>query len=201
MFKPKNLISLGKMTYAQWGKDKVPRMAAALAYYTIFSLAPLLIITISIAGLVFGQKAAQGEIVAQIQGMIGADSAKAIEAMLQSAAQKPAPGLLASIVGIFTLLLGSRGSLCRASRRFEYNLECSSAREIRHLEPGQKSTAQFQHGRRYWVSIVGFAAPQRRPGRRVKILWRILTDFFGDSASYPCSTRAGICSICRCRLP
>lgn len=83
-------------------------MAAALAYYTIFSLAPLLIITIAIAGLVFGQKAAQGAIVAQVQGLIGTQSGKAIEAMLQSA-HKPAPGLIASIIGVITLLLGAAG--------------------------------------------------------------------------------------------
>src|SRR5258708_35906353 len=60
--RPKATLALLKVTYLEWSRDKVPRMGAALAYYTIFSLAPLLVIAIAIAGLAFGVKAAQGEI-------------------------------------------------------------------------------------------------------------------------------------------
>lgn len=83
-------------------------MAAALAYYTIFSLAPLLIISIAIAGFIFGRDAARGAIVGQIQGLIGTESGRAVQAMLQSA-QKPLHGILATIVGIAALLLGATG--------------------------------------------------------------------------------------------
>ena len=60
-----------KITFSQWRQDQASVMAAALAYYTVFSLAPLLIIVIAIAGAVFGEQAAKGELVMQIQGLIG----------------------------------------------------------------------------------------------------------------------------------
>jgi membrane protein len=81
-------------------------MGAALAYYTTFSLAPLLIIVIAVAGLIFGQEAARGEIVAQIAGLVGEQGAKAIEDLLASASH-PSSSLLASAVGLATLLLGA----------------------------------------------------------------------------------------------
>lgn len=107
-FSPKKFWMLLKSTAMQWSKDKAPRMGAALAYYTIFSLAPLLIISIAIAGFIFGREAARGAIVGQIQGLIGTESGRAVQAMLQSA-QKPAHGILATIIGIVALLLGATG--------------------------------------------------------------------------------------------
>jgi membrane protein len=83
-------------------------MSAALAYYTIFSLAPILVIAVAIAGLVFGVQAAQGEITEQIQGLIGLDGAKAVQVMIQSA-HKPAHGAIASVIGVLALLLGASG--------------------------------------------------------------------------------------------
>jgi membrane protein len=97
-----------KITYSEWSADKVPRMGAALAYYTIFSLAPLLIIAIAIAGLAFGEKAAQGAIIGEIQGLVGPDSAKAIQTMIE-AAHKPTAGVLASLLGVIVLLVGASG--------------------------------------------------------------------------------------------
>jgi membrane protein len=72
----KTVISLLKQTFTEWQEDKAPTLAAALAYYTVFSLAPLLIIVIAIVGLVFGAEAAQGQIVAQLQSLIGKDGAQ-----------------------------------------------------------------------------------------------------------------------------
>jgi membrane protein len=105
----KSLFGMLKEAAADWNDDNVPRLGAALSYYTIFSLAPLLLITISIAGLVFGQEAAQGRIVHQIDGLLGQDGAKAIEGMLENA-RKPATGLLATLAGIATLLFGATGA-------------------------------------------------------------------------------------------
>jgi membrane protein len=105
---PKAVFELLKMTFTSWSNDKVPRMGAALAYYTIFSLAPLLVIAISIAGLVFGAKAVQGQIMGEIQGLIGPDSAKAVQTMIQSA-HKPANSMIASLIGLVVLLLGASG--------------------------------------------------------------------------------------------
>jgi membrane protein len=89
-----------------WVDDFAPSMGAALAYYTIFSLAPMLVIVIAVAGFFFGQDAAQGEIVAQLQGMVGATAASAVESLLKSASE-PGQGIIAATIGIFTLMLGA----------------------------------------------------------------------------------------------
>jgi membrane protein len=102
------VLEMVKLTYTDWSNDKAPRMGAALAYYTIFSLAPLLVIAISIAGLVFGAQAVQGQIMGEIQGLIGPDSAKAVQAMIQSA-HKPANSTIASIMWFIVLLIGASG--------------------------------------------------------------------------------------------
>src|SRR5438045_6096979 len=102
----KATLKLLKETAAAWTGDYAPSMGAALSYYTLFSIAPLLLIVIAVAGLVFGANAARGEIFGQLAGLIGPEGAKAIEGLLQ-AADRPAQGMLAAIVGIFTLLLGA----------------------------------------------------------------------------------------------
>ncbi|HZF78439.1 MAG TPA: YihY/virulence factor BrkB family protein [Rubrivivax sp.] len=89
-----------------WSDDYAPSMGAALAYYTLFSVAPLLLIVISVAGLVFGEDAARGEIMEQLQGLIGIESAKAVEALLQSV-NKPSKGVLGTVVGIVVLIIGA----------------------------------------------------------------------------------------------
>jgi membrane protein len=81
-------------------------MGAALAYYTLFSIAPLLIIAIAVAGFVFGQEAARGEIVAQIQGLIGREGAIAVQGLLRSA-NAPAQDIVATVVSIITLVIGA----------------------------------------------------------------------------------------------
>jgi membrane protein len=105
---PKSIFALLKATYLEWSKDKVPRMGAALAYYTIFALAPLLVIAIAIAGLAFGVQAAQGEVTGEIQGLIGHDGANAVQTMIQSV-HKPAHSAIATLIGFVALLLGASG--------------------------------------------------------------------------------------------
>jgi membrane protein len=97
-----------KETYTDWNNDKAPRLAAALAYYTIFSIAPLLLVVLAIAGLIFGKEAAEGQIIGQIQQTVGETSAKAIQEMLANA-RHPSQGTLATIIGAVTLLLGAGG--------------------------------------------------------------------------------------------
>ncbi|XWK89563.1 MAG: YihY/virulence factor BrkB family protein [Phormidium sp.] len=97
-----------KQTFDEWNEDKASRLAAALAYYTIFSIAPLLVIVIAIAGLVFGEEAARGEIVTQIQGLVGRSGAEVIETAIQNANQ-PATGRIASLISIGALLFGAIG--------------------------------------------------------------------------------------------
>lgn len=96
-------------TFSEWKKDKVSRLSAALAYYTIFSLAPLLIITIAVIGFFFGPEAARGEIVGQIQGMVGREGAAAIETMIENAALKKESGTWATVLGIVLLGYGASG--------------------------------------------------------------------------------------------
>ena len=102
----KAALDLLKQTASAWSEDYAPSMGAALSYYTLFSIAPLLLIVIAIAGLVFGEEAARGEIFGQLAGLVGPEGAKAVEGLLQ-AADRPTQGAIATIVGIVTLLLGA----------------------------------------------------------------------------------------------
>jgi membrane protein len=103
---PRTLFQLSKAAFRNWRGDFAPSMGAALAYYTVFSLAPLLVITIAVAGVVFGQEVAQGAILDQARGMVGENGAKAIEGMLASA-QKPRDGLIAGTLGVIALIIGA----------------------------------------------------------------------------------------------
>lgn len=105
----KNGLKLLKATFTEYNEDKVPLLAAALAYYTVFSLAPLLLIVIAIAGSVFGEEAARGEIVGQIQGLIGKEGAEAVQVMLQNTQKPDSGGTVATVFGIITLLFGASG--------------------------------------------------------------------------------------------
>ncbi len=100
--------SVVRESISAWNASHAPRLAAALSYYTIFSLAPLLIVVISVAGLVFGREAVQGEILAQMRALVGGEGATAIEQLITHAS-KPAQSGIASIVGVVTLLLGAAG--------------------------------------------------------------------------------------------
>jgi membrane protein len=97
---------LVKGAAAAWVADYAPSMGAALSYYSVFSLAPLLLIVISIAGLVFGQDAVRGEVFGQLRGFLGADAAKAVEGLLASVS-KPAEGLASTVIGVALLLVGA----------------------------------------------------------------------------------------------
>ena len=99
-------FALAKNAVAAWSDDYAPSMGAALAYYTVFSLAPLLLIVVAIAGLVFGEQAAHGEIFSQIRGFMGDEPARAIEGLLASL-NKPAQGVVSAITGAGVLLVGA----------------------------------------------------------------------------------------------
>lgn len=102
----KTVVNLLKETYRQWSEDKAPQWGATLAYYTVFSLALLLVIVIALAGLFFGQQAVSGEVSPQIQGLVGQDAANAVQRMIQ-AANKPREGTIATAIGVVTLALGA----------------------------------------------------------------------------------------------
>lgn len=106
--KIRTLIPLFKETFAEWGKHKSARLAAAIAYYTVFSIAPLLVIVIAIAGLAFGHEAARGQILGQIQGLVGHQSGQQIQSMI-AAANKPKSGIVAGVLGLVALIFGASG--------------------------------------------------------------------------------------------
>ncbi len=108
MTKLKEIIAFIQEVLKEWNEDKAPRMAAALAYFTIFSIAPLLIVVIAIAGAALGQQAVRGELFAQISGVIGADAAGFVEEMVANARQ-PNQSFVATVIGLVTLLLGAGG--------------------------------------------------------------------------------------------
>lgn len=107
---PKALFGVLKDSASDWSKDKASRLAAALSYYTIFSIAPLLIIAIAVAGLVFGQEAASNQIFHQIRGFVGDQGAEAVQDMVAGAG-KHGGGAVATVVGVVTLLLGASGAI------------------------------------------------------------------------------------------
>ena len=98
--------ALVKAAVSAWLDDYAPSMGAALSYYTVFSLAPLLLIVISIAGLLFGADAVRGEVFGQLRGLMGDEAAKAIESLLASVS-KPSHGIAGSVVGGVVLLVGA----------------------------------------------------------------------------------------------
>jgi len=106
--KIKEIWPLVKEAAVQFWTDKGPRLGAALAFYTALSLSPLLLVMISIAGSVFGEQAARGEIQQQVQEMVGEDGARIIEGMLAKTHSSGSSTLM-TIVGIGTLLIGATG--------------------------------------------------------------------------------------------
>jgi membrane protein len=99
---------LAKEAGLQWVAHKDARMGAALSYYSVFSIGPLILIAVAVAGLVFGREAVQGEVTNSLNGLLGENGAQAINGMLASAA-KPQEGLIATVVGIVTLVFAAIG--------------------------------------------------------------------------------------------
>jgi membrane protein len=97
---------LARRAYAAWSEDYAPSMGAALAYYALFSIAPLLLIITGIAGFVFGRQAARGELFGQLSSLMGPDAASGIESLLAHAS-RPASGIVAMVIGAVTLVFGA----------------------------------------------------------------------------------------------
>lgn len=104
----KSVVELLKETGSDWIDDKAPRLAASLALYTLMSLAPLLILVVSVAGLWFGDEAARGQIAHQLAGVLGEKGALAVQAILANA-KAPSSGVLGTVVGLALALFGASG--------------------------------------------------------------------------------------------
>ena len=106
-----NLRKISKLlqeTFQEWQEDKASRIAAALAYYTVFSLSPLLVIAIAIAGAFFGRETAQDQIIAQVTALVGEDGVKPVMMALNNMTEPRIRGM-ASLISIGVLLLGASG--------------------------------------------------------------------------------------------
>src|SRR3712207_1571332 len=103
---PKTILGLLKRTALEWYEDRGSRLGAALAFYTLFSLAPVLIIVIAIAAMAFGQEVAHAQIIQQIESFIGRDGTKAIQVMLENASRRSS-GVITTLIGLTTFLFGA----------------------------------------------------------------------------------------------
>jgi membrane protein len=103
----KSIAKIGKCTVTEFGEDNVLRLSAALAYYAMFSIGPLLVIAVGLAGFAFGHQAVRSEIEGQLRAMLGENSAKMVESMMS--AQKQGGGLITTIIGLVALLFGAAG--------------------------------------------------------------------------------------------
>ncbi|SEO83397.1 YihY/virulence factor BrkB family protein [Nitrosovibrio sp. Nv6] len=102
----RQIWALVKASFSSWIDDYAPSMGAALAYYTMFSIAPLLLIVISTAGLVFGEEAVRGEIFGQLRGLMGEEGALAVQGLLESVSDKE-EGVAGTVIGTVLLLIGA----------------------------------------------------------------------------------------------
>jgi len=102
------MLNLLKETFQEWREDNAVKLAAALAYYTTFSLAPLLVLVIAIAGLWGGREAAQNQTMAQVEDLLGAQGREFVQEMIENAS-RPSTGITATILGAVTLLFGALG--------------------------------------------------------------------------------------------
>src|ERR1700730_8693316 len=100
------IADLFRGTLSELDQDNAPRLGAALAFYSLLSLAPLLVVIVAVGALVFGREPAQGQLAWQFQGLVGRQEAIAIQALIQQA-YKPGTGVLATLLGVLTLLWGA----------------------------------------------------------------------------------------------
>jgi len=103
------VVTLFRQAADGWMEDRAPRLGAAISYYTVFSLAPLLLITIAVAGFVVGGDTARNGVIDAMGGLIGQDGGKAIEGMIDNAAKHKGDGILATMVGVLMLMVGASG--------------------------------------------------------------------------------------------
>ena len=108
----KTIWSTLRQTFSSWNEHEAPRLGAALAFYTLscrfLSLAPLIILVIAIAAVVFGHSTAQNQLLGQVENLVGSQGSEAVKGMIEQA-QKPASGTFASLIGVITLLFGASG--------------------------------------------------------------------------------------------
>ena len=101
------VVGLLNETLNKWWEDRIPQVAAALAYYTVFSIAPLLLVAIGIAGLVLGRDEARAQILTQASSLLGAPGAVAVARLMGDAYSAPRQGMISAVVGVAAILIGA----------------------------------------------------------------------------------------------
>ncbi|RPJ48214.1 MAG: YihY/virulence factor BrkB family protein [Chloroflexi bacterium] len=107
--RPRGILGVIRETFRSWGEDKAPRLAAALSYYTIFSLAPLLVLVIAITSFIIGSNEVVRErVLVEVRGLVGAQGAEMVDTLITNTS-RPREGLLATVIGIVALFIGATG--------------------------------------------------------------------------------------------
>src|SRR5512132_3197741 len=130
----KALPGMFRRASTEWMNDNAQRLGAAVAFYALLSLAPIIVIAIAVAAVVYGQDAAQGRLALEIRGLAGPDVARTVEDIIKGAYQ-PRTGLIATLLGLATLAFGASSMFRRVARCDEHNLGCSAsarANQCRH---------------------------------------------------------------------
>lgn len=102
----KKFVSLAKQSVQAWIEDYAPSMGAAISYYTVFSMAPLLIIVIAVAGFIWGREAVEGQLYGQLSSLIGSDGAAGVQSLVASA-NEPTAGIVATVISVAVLIFGA----------------------------------------------------------------------------------------------
>ncbi len=103
-----NLVAMFRRSFSDWNEDNAPRLGAALAFYTILSISPMVILVVAIVSLVFDRSHAQEHLLSQVQALVGPDGRNAVQSMLASG-QKASSGIFATVIGLVTLIFGASG--------------------------------------------------------------------------------------------
>lgn len=136
-----------KTAYGNWSRHRSTSLGAALAYYSVFSLGPILLIVIAIAGLVFGQEAVRGSLSGEIRNLLGPDGAQAVEAMLKGAASRESGGITA-IVGFGLLIVAALGVVVQLKEALNTIWEA----------PPASGSGFYWYARTYLMSLAGVMA-------------------------------------------
>jgi membrane protein len=138
-----------KETISDWSDDNGSRLAAALAYYALLSLAPLLVIAVAVSGFFFGTDAARGKVATELGGIVGNEAAQSIQALVSNA-QSPTKGLVGTIVGVVTLFFGASGVFG------ELQSSLNTVWEVK-AKPGRGLWGEVQHRFFSFTMVLGVA--------------------------------------------
>jgi membrane protein len=152
----KGLWQILKQAFSQFGPDKLTKLSGSLAYCTVFSFGPLLVVLIALAGIFFGREAIEGEIQNQLSGFVGSESAKQLQEIVTKASIS-GKGILAAVIGGIMLLVGATTVFCRNTGFDQCNLGLKTKTTQRLVETTEKSFIVIFSYCEPWLSPAGIA--------------------------------------------